>query len=246
MSESSKLRRAAGRRPAPPPDIGRLPPGDPDNLERQVYALLQRSLMTGAVQMDAVLSTRTIANRLGISPMPVRSALKRLEAENILIAHARSGYRVAPIEAEEYLEILQIRARLEGMAATLAARRITPEQLDRLRRWNRTLAKERLSPRRFLGCNHGFHFEMYRAARSPILYHNISAYWLRIGPVLYASLTEYDQHKVVRTHDALISALAAGDPQKAEETLRADLFSASGAVIDMLTGSASSNSAISY
>ncbi|WP_227287934.1 GntR family transcriptional regulator [Boseongicola sp. H5] len=235
-----------GRPPAQALEVGTLRPGDPRMLETQVYNLLRRALMKGAIGAGTAFSTRTLADRLGISPMPVRGALKRLEGEGVLQAHARSGYRVAPIDAPEYVEIIQIRARLEGMATALAATRITGRELDRLRRWNAALAQPGVSGQRFLRRNHGFHFELYAAAHSPILLQNIEMYWVRIGPILYSSLNGYDQARVVRTHGAIIEALADHDPVRAEEMVRSDLMSACGPVIDALSQAAPPISAISY
>ncbi len=228
-------RTGPGRRPAATPQLGRLRPGDPAMLEMQVYTRLRRAMMTGAVRAKASFSTRTLADQFGISPMPVRSALKRLEAENILRAQPRSGYRLIPLHADEYVEILQIRSRIEGMAAALAAARIDEAGLDRVRRWNAALAQPGSDYRRILHRNHGFHFEIYRAAQSPILLSNIEMYWVRIGPVLHESLGGYDQAKILKTHDTIIDALANRDATKAETAMRSDLFSASGPVIEALS-----------
>jgi len=226
--------RRMGRPVAKTPRLGRIASTGSDLLEIDVYNLLRRALMRGAIQPDAVLSTRSLADELGISSMPVRGALKRLEAEHVIISRPRSGYRIAPLDATLYVEMTEIRAELEGMAAARAAERIDARGLDRVRRWNKALLQPGISASRMLRRNHGFHFEVYSAAGSSMLLSNIEMYWVRIGPALYSSVTQYDQARIRPVHNALVNALTERDAMAAEQAIRDDLHTACEAIVKVL------------
>lgn len=71
-------------------------------IDRQVYHAIRRSLMAGLIQPGSKLSIRPIAGALGVSAMPVREALKRLDADGILQSAAKSAYVVLTLSREEY------------------------------------------------------------------------------------------------------------------------------------------------
>lgn len=89
-------------------------------------------IRNGEYPPGAKLSEYSLAERLGYGLNPVKMALNRLAEGGILERRNRSGTYVRQISAEEYLNLLDVRVRLEGLAALQAASRLTKGELARL------------------------------------------------------------------------------------------------------------------
>jgi len=107
--------------------------------EDQVYEALRTEVLQG-VEPGTPLRLSAIADRLGVSTMPVRAALRRLEREGLVRQTARKGAVVAPLELQDVQEIQAIRWGIEGLAARLGAQAIAEAglaamqgHLDRIR-----------------------------------------------------------------------------------------------------------------
>ena len=94
MSKTRPLtkRKRAGRPPIPAPEIEALDSESDEPIERQIYLALRRSLMSGAILPGSRISSRSIASSLGVSAMPVREALKRLESDGAMKSSAKSCF----------------------------------------------------------------------------------------------------------------------------------------------------------
>ncbi len=88
--------------------------------EDQVYEALRTEILQG-VEPGTPLRLSAIADRLGVSTMPVRAALRRLEREGLVHQTARKGAVVAPLELHDVQEIQAIRWGIEGLAARIGA-----------------------------------------------------------------------------------------------------------------------------
>lgn len=100
--------------------------------EEQVHETLRREIVAG-VEPGSPLRLSAIAERLGVSTMPVRAALVRLEREGLVRTVARKGAVVAPLELEDLQEIQAIRWGIEGLAARLGGAAVTDDDLVRMR-----------------------------------------------------------------------------------------------------------------
>ena len=100
--------------------------------EDQVYEALRTEILQG-IEPGTPLRLSAIADRLGVSTMPVRAALRRLEREGLVRQTARKGAVVAPLELQDVQEIQAIRWGIEGLAARIGARAITDAGLAAMR-----------------------------------------------------------------------------------------------------------------
>jgi DNA-binding GntR family transcriptional regulator len=98
---------------------------DLPSLPQFVYAKLHHAILTGAILPGTVLRQESIGERLGVSRVPVREALARLETEGLVVSRARRGFVVASLELDEVAEIYELRAMLEERAGALAATKRT-------------------------------------------------------------------------------------------------------------------------
>jgi len=202
-------------------------------VERQVYRNIRHGLMSGLIAPGAVLTSRSLATQLNVSAQPVRDALKRLEADGVLESRPQSGFFLRTLSVAEYREITEIRQRLEGLAASHAAKTIQPATIAKLRKLNARMGKME-KPHQYLAQNFQFHFTVYEESRLPSLLAIIENLWMRIGPMLHHHPHEFNLTDTMRKHEAIIAALERGDSKGAEAAVAHDLGSAANFIVQSL------------
>ena len=91
-----------------------------------VAALIRELIITGELDPGEQLRQRDLAQRFGVSQTPVREAMRRLESEGLVIGDTHRGFTVVAPAVGRIEENFQIRAALESLGASLAARKIDP------------------------------------------------------------------------------------------------------------------------
>ena len=99
-----------------------------------VHDLLRERIVSGDLEAGQPLSIDGLARELGVSKIPIREAIKQLQAERFVEVVLHVGARVAPISVEEAENIYPIRHALCDLASRLAAERITDAELASLHR----------------------------------------------------------------------------------------------------------------
>lgn len=97
-----------------------------------VAEILREAILDGVLRPSTWLRESELARELSVSRTPVREALRRLSAEGLVVVTANQGAIVARITLEDILEIYAVRENLEGLAAQLAARHRSEEQIEQL------------------------------------------------------------------------------------------------------------------
>ncbi|MFC3126197.1 GntR family transcriptional regulator [Pseudoroseomonas globiformis] len=196
-------------------------------LEEQAYRSLRQALVEGVFAPGEKLSIRRIASSLGTSPMPARTALRRLAAEQAVDV-LPSGTAIVPrLTRQSFRELGEIRASLEPLAVRLAAPQIASEALDRLE-WLLTEHEEARAGGRaddLLRLDREFLFTVYRQAGSPMLLGLIEVPWLRRGPLFWEArwaLMARPQETGHR-HPAILAALRAADGLRAARELEEEI-----------------------
>src|SRR4051812_17599063 len=91
------------------------------NAAETAYAVLREAIVTSALKPGTRLRADEIARRLGVSKTPVREALRKLQAEDLITLQPGNALTVKMIDEQQLFEIYDTREALEGMAARLAA-----------------------------------------------------------------------------------------------------------------------------
>lgn len=115
--------------------MGRLQPINFDSyqpLREIVCENLRDAIKKGVLEPGERLMEVQIADELGISRTPVREAIRKLEQEGYVIMMPRRGTYVADVSVSDIKEIFEIRTALESLATGLAARRIEPDEIEKL------------------------------------------------------------------------------------------------------------------
>jgi len=193
-------------------------------LRKRIFDELRHEILRGELHDGERLIEIDIARRFGISRTPVREAFRKLEIEGLVGYVPGRGVAVNKNSTEDMDEIYSIRGVLEGLCARLAAQHITKTDIKRLRallvEMNRLyeLGDFRSSAR----LHTRFNDLLYRAASSPRLQELASRFNDYTERSQLRSMGVPDRYKAIaQEHEAIVSALEEGDPQKAEDAVRA-------------------------
>lgn len=99
-----------------------------------VYEAIRDAIVTHALKPGERLMETELAEEMGVSRTPVREAIRKLELEGYVVMIPRKGAYVAGLSIKDINEVFEIRAALEALAAALAARRATPEEIEEMQR----------------------------------------------------------------------------------------------------------------
>jgi len=102
------------------------------SLADQVFEKLENDIILGVYPKGEILTELKLVDQLGVSRTPIREALRRLEQER-LIADTGKGSLVLGITEDDLLDIMNIRERIEGLAAYYTAKNITDEGIKELK-----------------------------------------------------------------------------------------------------------------
>ena len=95
-----------------------------------VFENLREAILEGELKPGQRLMEVQLAEQLGVSRTPVREAIRKLELEGLVIMLPRKGAYVANMSLKDIIDVLEIRASLEGLAASLAAQRMSSDDID--------------------------------------------------------------------------------------------------------------------
>lgn len=180
-----------------------------------VYEVLKDAILSGALAPGEKLRQETLADAIGVSRLPVRSALIQLEAEGLVIFHERRGAMVSTLSEPQVREIYELRAVLEGFALREAIRTMTPARLASLRRLA-TVADSEGEGLEFVEARNRFYDELYGSQARPMLAQIVSDLRLKVGGYLLGRrMDSVHGH----THGGLVDVIAGGDADRAVEVL---------------------------
>jgi DNA-binding GntR family transcriptional regulator len=192
-------------------------------MQEIVYNTIKTRIMKGDYSPGQRLITNDLANEIGVSRMPVREALQRLEAATglvTLIPH--KGAVVNAVSEDDIVEVFLMRAALEGLAARLACAHMNAAGIDDLAKINADIGDkgDKVGGERFQELNREFHSRIWKAANAPRLVTMLKLLYDASTAYRYISINLPGRaQEVVREHRAIIAALRKGDAGKAEKTV---------------------------
>lgn len=145
-------------------------------LRELVLEAIREAIVTGILKPRERLMEIQLAEELGVSRTPIREALRKLELEGFIVMVPRKGAYVADISIKDIADVFEIRAALEGLAAGLAAERITDEELEYMERClaEKAEAIKTSNMEKLIEADTNFHEAIYKASRNERLYTIIS------------------------------------------------------------------------
>lgn len=107
-------------------------PVNTNTLSQQVYTHLRAGILDNTYRPGAPLPEEAMAEKLNVSRVPVREALRRLSAEGLVVIKPRQGATVTELTAKQFLDAYQVREALEVLAVRLAVPKLTAGDLAEL------------------------------------------------------------------------------------------------------------------
>ena len=188
-----------------------------------VAALIRQLIITGELPAGEQLRQRDLAQRFQVSQTPVREALRGLESEGLVVGDTHRGFTVVEPDDGPVEENFQIRAALESLGASLAARKIDAGGIEALRGLNDRMRALGDDDPRYADLNRDFHLTVYEHAGSPLLLSLMRLLWASLHGGPQVSRTHAES---AHQHDAIIDALSAGDAAAASARTRRHIMSA--------------------
>ena len=190
-------------------------------MQKDAYTLILEAIDAGVYKPGDRLVESELADRLGVSRTPVREALQRLETQAMLTRDGRSLI-VATLDHNQLAELYAVRSELEGLAARLAARHATPEELRVLQSMvaeDRTLLGG--DPRALSRANKRFHKQIHLASHNRFLVQQLDLVHRSMALMANTSFAAEGRDEVaLAEHDQIVSAIATGDGEAADQALR--------------------------
>ena len=195
----------------------------PPTAQEAVLAELRRAIVSGELKPGEQVLQDALAERFGVSRVPLREALKILEGEGQVIYRPHRGYFVAELDLDDLREVYRIRDVLETEAVTTAVEHITEAELADVE-----LALQEVERAADSGdlvamaeSNRRFHFGLMEAAHMPRLSRLVRILWDATDVYRSVYYSEGGHRSaVIDEHRAVLEAVKAGDADRACAVLR--------------------------
>ncbi|WP_163269444.1 GntR family transcriptional regulator [Chelativorans alearense] len=192
-----------------------------------VYFRLLDEIRRGDLLPGARLREMELSERLEISRTPVREALRRLEADGLVVHQPRLGAVVRRLGYAEIMELYGMRTVLEGTAARLAARAASQVELAELCALNEEFAEVLDNEVQAAEVNRQFHATLLDAAKNRFLRKSVSALQKTMLILGRSTLTDAGRAEAAyREHQRILDAIHARDGAAAEAEMRAHIEAA--------------------
>jgi DNA-binding GntR family transcriptional regulator len=208
--------------------LSRRPSSDPlktELLRIDVHDELTRRFITGKVTPGSTLSTRGLAEELGVSQTPVREALSRLAADGAVEIRSKRKIVIPSMTAERFDDLLRCRELLEPEAAIKALPFIDSKRLRQLHQVDESIGDALASGdvNDYMQGNFDFHFLIYGAQPRNTLNRLIETLWLQFGPHMRMVYGRMGTANLVDQHEVALRAIGAGDAKKLGRAILADI-----------------------
>lgn len=183
-----------------------------------VFNTLRDAILTGKLVPGERLMENQLAEKLGVSRTPVREALRMLELENLVELVPRKGAQVLDMSEKDIVNILEVRSALEGLATSLACKKMTKEDLQQLKNmevdFEKAVADNDVE--HFVDIDEDFHDLIFAATENDKLIHifqnlRIQLYRYRMAQ---AKNNETSMSTIVAHHRSIIRAIENHDAEE--------------------------------
>ncbi|MBQ8881642.1 MAG: GntR family transcriptional regulator [Oscillospiraceae bacterium] len=195
------------------------------SLADQVFEKLENDIIHGVYQRGEILTELRLVEQLGVSRTPIREALRRLEQER-LIEETGKGSLVLGITADDLLDIMNIRERIEGLAAYYACANMTDEGKEELAhivdlqdfyfaKWDTEHLRR---------VDDMFHDAICELSKRTVIRDTLMPLYRKTRRYRKTVMQDKDRAALsLQEHHAIVEALQSGDPEKARAAMDAHM-----------------------
>lgn len=185
-----------------------------------VFDYLRESILNGELKPGERLMEIALADQMGVSRTPVREAIRKLEKEKFVEMIPRKGAYVADLTAKDILDVLEIRINLEGFASSLAAERMTTEEMEEMGRileaFNYCL--ETMDRAGMIEKDNEFHDTIFNSTRNNKLIEIVKELHDQFQRFRLIYFNEFDNYMELQTwHGKIYQAISARDRDRSRE-----------------------------
>ena len=195
----------------------------PKLIPSDAYSLILDAIDVGTYRPGDRLVESELAERFGVSRTPVREALQRLETQSLLARDGRSLI-VASLDHSQTAELYAVRGELEGLAARLAARNATPEEVRVLRDMVDEDDALVHDPSALSRANRRFHKQVHLSSHNRYLVQQLDLVYRSMALMATTSLAAKGRGEIAQAeHRLIVERIAARDEDGANDALRAHI-----------------------
>ncbi|HHY71581.1 MAG TPA: GntR family transcriptional regulator [Thermoanaerobacterales bacterium] len=202
-----------------------------------VFAAIREAILNGRLKPGERLMEVQLAEEMGVSRTPVREAIRKLELEGLVVMVPRKGAYVAGLTLKDAAEVFEIRSSLEGLAAALAAERITDEEVTSLDRILEAIstAGEKGDIKTIIKKDMEFHQVLFSASRNDRLAQIINNLKEQIDRFRMQSFSNPARLKsVLSEHKNILDSIKQGDAENAERLAKEHIYKVEYNVMNIL------------
>ncbi len=204
-------------------------------MKEALVETLRDEIVRGDLVPGQYLRLEEIAGRFDVSTMPVREALRDLEAEGLVTSFPHRGATVTELSADELQDIYDIRVALEAMATRLAVPRVTEETLAELTSLIDQMEENQGHVATLTKLNHQFHITLYAASGRSHLCELNRMLRCRTQHYLHLYTVEVESDNFLQTqgeHRAILEACKRGDAEQAAIIMHAHVAQVGRALVE--------------
>lgn len=191
-------------------------PGGPTSKAEHAYQTIRQRIVSGEFEPGRRLVIEQLARAIDTSVVPVREAIRRLEAEDYVVYTRNVGATVASIDLARYPQTIEVVGVLEGAATGLAAAHLTARELKSARSLNAELRRslKALDPARFSEINRRFHEALFRRCPNRHLLDLLEKEWILLQQTRRSAFALIPERAAesVEEHEHLLELIEARRP----------------------------------
>jgi DNA-binding GntR family transcriptional regulator len=209
-------------------------------LRQKVYDQLRANILGAEILPGEVINLRSLAEKFGVSLLPVREAVWQLAAENILVVESNKRIQVNHLTCEAFREVLDLRLLLESEAVGKACQKRPAKAVAKVKRILTAMHKHLgRNHKAYIRTNDKFHQTIYAYADSPLLMDLIQRLLARVNPYIYLyAVHDRDLTSAMHCHEEMLGGFADGDGSRAIAALHRDLEDAGAVIMERLESQA--------
>jgi DNA-binding GntR family transcriptional regulator len=189
-------------------------------LREVIFNTLREAIIIGELKPGERLMEVQLAEKMGVSRTPVREAIRKLELEGLVDMRARRGAQVADLSVKDIMDVLEVRATLDGLATALSATRITEEEIKELKHVNSQFISfvEKENLQGTIKKDVEFHDIIYHSSRNEKLIQIANNLREQIQRFRVIYLKDFNSTKeIIKEHKDIFDAIQSKEPQLAQE-----------------------------
>ncbi len=206
--------------------INIAPIGDGMSLKARAYEALKSAILEMNIYANDAelrLDERALSARFGVSRTPLREALAQLDQEGLVRIAPRRGIFIVRKTKSEILDMITVWAALESMAARLATKEATDEELAGLHDLVDRFSQDEIARQmgEYSDANIEFHQAIIRLGKCPLLVEMTDGLFFHVRGIRQRTIFENDRaRRSIVDHKEIVAALEARDTERAERLVR--------------------------